>query len=159
MGHIGRAERAGANHRPRAQVSLHAGDHLSAVGELLELAGAGTEPLSGDPHRRHRAVAGRQGSEQRSPGRSGQFHRDVPSPGRHALQQPHHGGCRIGQHAVSRPDHAEAGGHGTGPHLVDAEHLQSGRRPNHVDDRVVPPHLVEVDLVHRAPVQAGLHLR
>ena len=44
------------------------------------------------------------------------------------------------------------------PDLVDAQHLEGGRRAHHVDDGVVPAHLVEVDLVDRPAVEAGLDL-
>ena len=43
-------------------------------------------------------------------------------------------------------------------HLVDPEHLERGRRAHDVDDRVVPPDLVEVHLVDGPPVQGGLDL-
>ena len=41
-------------------------------------------------------------------------------------------------------------------HLVDAEHLERGGRPDDVDDGVVPTDLVEVHLVDGAAVQGGL---
>ena len=46
--------------------------------------------------------------------------------------------------------------HRRGAHLVDPEHFECGRRPDDVDDRVVPADLVEVDLLDRAPVQHRL---
>ena len=52
----------------------------------------------------------------------------------------------------------EPGGHRAGPHLVDAQDLEGGRRPHHVDDGVVAADLVEVDLVDRAAVEPSLHL-
>ncbi len=41
-------------------------------------------------------------------------------------------------------------------YLVDAEHLESGGRPDDIDDGIVPTDLVEVDLVDGPPVQGGL---
>ena len=51
---------------------------------------------------------------------------------------------------------AAPGCHRRGAHLVDPEHLECGRRPDDVDDGVVPADLVEVDLVDRPPVQRRL---
>ena len=56
------------------------------------------------------------------------------------------------------PHHAHSRGHRAGPHLVDAQDLERCGGPDHVDDRVVATDLVEVDLVHLAPMEAGLDL-
>ena len=110
-------------------VDPDAGHHLGAVGQLVELPGAGPEPLAGHPHGRHRPVARRQGGEQGRPGRRGQLHRDVPAPGGHPFEQGHHRRRRVGQHAVGGPHHPEPGGHRAGPHLVDAR-APRGRPPS-----------------------------
>ena len=69
----GRAARPGPDH------------HLGAVGQLLELAGAGPEALGRDPHGRHGPEARRQGGQQGGPGGGGQLDRQVPPPGRDPL--------------------------------------------------------------------------
>jgi hypothetical protein len=68
------------------------------------------------------------------------------------------GGRRVREQPVGGPDHAGAGGHGAGLHLVDAEHLQRGGRADDVDDGVEAAHLVEVDLLGRTAVQPALDL-
>ena len=73
--------------------------------------------------------------------------------GRNALEQSDRRRRGVGQPAVCTAHHAGSGGDRRGAHLVDAEHLESGSGPDHVDDRVVPADLVEVDLVDRAAVQ------
>ena len=55
-------------------------------------------------------------------------------------------------------DHALAGGHAAGPHLVDPEYLEGGAGPDHVHDAVDGPHLVEVHLRWWPGVQPSLDL-
>ena len=52
--------------------------------------------------------------------------------------------------------HAGPGGDGRAHELVDSEHLERRRRPDDVDDGVVPADLVEVHLVDRTAVQRCL---
>ena len=59
---------------------------------------------------------------------------------------------------MSSAHHAGAGGHRAGPDVVDAQHLEGGARPHHVDDGVEATQLVEVDLLGRTPVEPALDL-
>ena len=59
---------------------------------------------------------------------------------------------------MCRPHHACTGGHRAGPHLIHTEDLEGSGCAHHIDDGVVPPDFVEVDLFDRSTVQSGLDL-
>ena len=132
-------------------------DHdLGAVRQVVHLAGAPSEAGRRDRHVGERPERRAQRGEQGGTRGRRELYPDVTPVGRNPLEQSHGGRGRIGQPAVRAAHGAAPGGHRRGAHLVDAQHLECGRRPHDVDDRVVPADLVEVHLVDGPPVQRGL---
>ena len=86
---------------------------------------------------RHRAPPGRPAPEQGGPGRRGQLHGDVDLRRGRTLQERRRRRGR-GSGSVPWADRMvpDAGGHGAGAHLVDAEQLEGDARADHVDDGV-----------------------
>ncbi len=78
---------------------------------------------------------------------------------RDSLEQLRRSRRRDGADAVIDPHLAAACRHATGDDLIGAEHVESDRRADNVDDGVDRADLVEMNPVDGGPVNAGFSLR
>ena len=116
---------------------------------------AAAEPRRGDGHVRHRSERGAERGHERGAGWRGELDVDVAAV---ASVSPRAGARSPGPGwAAGRVRCAPSRSPWPRPRpldLVHTEHFERSRRPNDVDDRIVPADLVKVDLVEGSPVQA-----
>ena len=128
-----------------------------AVG-LGEFLGADAHAHLFRRHHGHGAEGLDEVGQQGGPGGGAQLALDSSAVGGDAGEQIGRGGGGDGHHAVGTADGAAAHVNGGGQNLVRAEQIQGVAHAGDIRHRVQRPHLVVVDVPHRAAVGLGLRL-